>query len=344
MRVGIIGASPDRGWAMRAHIPALRALDDFELVAVGTSRPESARQAGEVFGVPLAFADASELVRHPEVELVVVTVKVSAHAELVRQAAAAGKQVYCEWPLALSADEAIELERIAGGVSAFVGLQARYSPGMAFARDEIRAGAIGRITSVRLSSTRSKGSTEAVPGWTAYTYDQAAGAGLVEVLGGHALDLVEYMAGPIGRLTGHATIQHPRHVVAETGEPIDVTAPDTFDLIGELGSGAAVSAHLHDGEAGVPATRLEISGTEGSLVVDSIPAADPSATQLQISEYAVRRDGEPLRIPDRYRTTADLLPEPASVARLYQQIATGNAPTFGAGVRIHRLLQAALTE
>ncbi|MFI5697397.1 Gfo/Idh/MocA family protein [Kribbella sp. NPDC051586] len=345
MRVGIIGASPERGWAPRAHIPALRALPDFELVAVATSREESARQAAEVFGVPLAFTNATELAQHPAVDLVVVTVKVAAHAGLVRAAIAAGKDVYCEWPLALSVGDAADLEQAAreAGSRAFVGLQGRFSPGVAYVRDQVRAGAIGRITSVRLSSSRSKGSATAVPGWTAYTYDDSSGAGLVEVLGGHALDLIEHVAGPIGRLVGHATVQHPDHTIAETGELIHVTAPDTLDVIGELTGGAAFSAHLHDGEPGVPATRLEITGTDGTMTVESAPDDNPWAAQLQISDFVVRRDAKPLDIPASYRTTPGLAVEPASVARLYRQIARspGDVPTFATAVRLHRLIDTA---
>lgn len=342
MRVGIIGASPDRGWATRAHIPALRSLPDFELVAVGTSREESARRAAQVFGVPHAFASAAELARHPDVDLVVVTVKVSAHAQLVQEAIAAGKDVYCEWPLAVSVAEAVELEQAAtsAGVRTFTGLQGRFSPGMEYARDLVLAGAVGRITSVRLSSSRSKGSTREVPGWTAYTYDDSAGAGLVEVLGGHALDLVEHVTEPIHRVVGLSTIQHPGHLIAETGEPINVTAPDTLDVIGELAGGAAFSAHLHDGEPGVPGTRLEITGTDATLTVESAPDDNPWAAQLQISEFTVRRNSELLGIPDSYRTTPGLPLEPAGVARLYQRIVSrpDEVATFGSAARLHRLV------
>src|SRR5206468_7290814 len=53
IRVGIIGANPDRGWAAQAHIPALRSLaDNFEITALSTTRRESADAAGELFGVP----------------------------------------------------------------------------------------------------------------------------------------------------------------------------------------------------------------------------------------------------------------------------------------------------
>lgn len=97
--VGIIGASPERGWAASAHIPALRALPAYELRALSTSRRESAQAASLQFGVPLAFDNADELVARPEVDSIVVSAKVPQHRELVTTAFQAGKDVYCEWPL-----------------------------------------------------------------------------------------------------------------------------------------------------------------------------------------------------------------------------------------------------
>ena len=47
--VGIIGVSPVRGWAATAHIPALRALPNYEIRALSAHTAESARAAGESF-------------------------------------------------------------------------------------------------------------------------------------------------------------------------------------------------------------------------------------------------------------------------------------------------------
>src|SRR5256714_13482206 len=100
IRVGIIGANPDRGWAAQAHIPALMSLsDDFEITALSTSRRESADAAGKLFGVPLAFDNHQELVNSDSADVVAVTVKVPHHLELATAALEAGKAVYCEWPL-----------------------------------------------------------------------------------------------------------------------------------------------------------------------------------------------------------------------------------------------------
>src|SRR4030081_676808 len=89
--VGIIGVSPARGWAATAHIPALRALPNYEIRALGAHSAESARAAGEAFGVGAAFSDHERLLAQPDIDVVAITVKVPHHKELVSAALAAGK-------------------------------------------------------------------------------------------------------------------------------------------------------------------------------------------------------------------------------------------------------------
>src|SRR3989454_3571828 len=114
IRVGIIGANRDRGWAAQAHIPALKSLsDDFEITALSTTQRESANAASKLFGVPAAFDNHQELVNSPAVDVVAVTVKVPYHLELATAALEAGKAVYCEWPLGNGLNEAETLAAVA---------------------------------------------------------------------------------------------------------------------------------------------------------------------------------------------------------------------------------------
>src|SRR5438094_10116347 len=125
--VGIVGVSPDRGWAATAHIPALRALPHYEIRALSAHTAESARAAGEAFGVSEVFSDHEQLVTRPDIDLVAVTVRVPHHRELVSAALAAGKAVYCEWPLGRDLDDARAIAALAAerGVRAVVGCHAR---------------------------------------------------------------------------------------------------------------------------------------------------------------------------------------------------------------------------
>src|SRR5882757_6509486 len=99
-KVGIVGLQPGRGWAVRAHIPALRALaDTFEIVGVANTSRTSAEAAAAATGLPRAFADVAELIAAPEVDIVTITVRAPYHLEIAKAAIGAGKHVYCEWPL-----------------------------------------------------------------------------------------------------------------------------------------------------------------------------------------------------------------------------------------------------
>src|SRR5438874_11417685 len=91
IRVGIIGANPDRGWAATAHIPALKSLeDDFEITALSTTRRESADAAAKLFGVPVSYDNHQQLVNDPDVDVVAVTVKVPHPSDLATAALEAG--------------------------------------------------------------------------------------------------------------------------------------------------------------------------------------------------------------------------------------------------------------
>src|SRR5437763_745928 len=140
--VGILRVSPVRGWATAAHIPALRALPNYEIRALRAHSPESARAAGEAFGVSAVFSDHEELVTQPDIDVVAVTVNVPHHRELVSAALAAGKAVYCEWPLGRDLDDARAMATLAAkqGARTLVGLQARQAPAIEFVQELLSDG------------------------------------------------------------------------------------------------------------------------------------------------------------------------------------------------------------
>jgi predicted dehydrogenase len=66
IRVGVVGASAARGWALWTHRPALAASPDYEVTAVAASSAGSAAAAARVWGAAHAFDDARELINHPD--------------------------------------------------------------------------------------------------------------------------------------------------------------------------------------------------------------------------------------------------------------------------------------
>src|SRR2546427_3048628 len=150
--VGIIGVNPARGWAADAHIPALRALPNYEIRGLSAHSAESARAPGEAFGVSAVFSDHEQMVTQPDIDVVAVTVKVPHHRELVSAALAAGKAVYCEWPLGPDLDVARAMAALAAeqGVRTVVGLQGRQAPAIQFVQQLLSDGYVGEVLSTTM--------------------------------------------------------------------------------------------------------------------------------------------------------------------------------------------------
>src|SRR6266849_5304227 len=269
IRVGIIGANPDRGWAAMAHIPALRSLsDDFEITALSTTRRESADAAGKLFGVPAAFDNHQELVDSPTVDVVAVTVKVPYHLELATAALGAGKAVYCEWPLGNGLKEAETLAALARkkGVLAVAGLQARSAPSVAYVHDLIKQGYVGEVLSTTLIGS-GMGWGPTVESYNAYLNDKNNGATMLSIALGHAADALCHCLGEIRELSATMTVRRATFTIAETGESKPMTADDQVCVSGLLEGGAAFSMHYRGGTSRGTNLLWEINGTEGDLQV-----------------------------------------------------------------------------
>src|SRR5947207_1029977 len=241
IRVGIIGANPDRGWAAQAHIPALKSLsDDFEITALSTSRRESADAAGKLFGVPLTFDRHQDLVNCDAVDVVAVTVKVPYHLELATAALDAGKAVYCEWPLGNGLHEAETLAALAKkkGVLAVAGLQARSAPSVAYVRDLIAQGYVGEVLSTTLIGSGMGWGPTAEP-FNAYLNDKKNGATMLSIALGHAADALCHCLGEIRELSATMTVRRKSFTIAKTSESKPMNADDQVCVSGLLDSNAA---------------------------------------------------------------------------------------------------------
>jgi NADPH:quinone reductase-like Zn-dependent oxidoreductase/predicted dehydrogenase len=342
--VGIIGASPSGGWAAATHVPALRALPRYDLRAVATNRPESARRAAAEWDVE-AFHDPRQLIAHPGVDLVVVAVKVPDHHDLVAQAVAAGKMVFSEWPLGIDLPQAEDLTAMAAaaGVPTVIGLQARFDPVVAHVRDLIRQGYLGRVLATNLVGSGQAWGPVIDPS-RAYAFDAANGVTPLSVSVGHALDALTFALGDVDSVTATLGIGH-REISVLDSAPIRSTTPDQVAVTAALHSGAVASIFYRGGLSRAGDLRWEINGIEGDLLVTS-PAANGNiqATELALAAgHGSDVHVQPMIVPDEY-SGAGLHGPARNVAALYAAFArdldegSAVAPSFGDAVRLHRLV------
>jgi predicted dehydrogenase len=228
IRIGVIGATPARGWGTAAHLPALQALGEFEVTAVATTRLTTARATAEVFGVPLAFADDAELVSSPAVDAVAIAVKVPEHDRLIRAALAAGKHVFSEWPLGVDLGQAVALADLAraGGVQHIVGLQGYHAPGALFVRELIENGDIGQLLTVSVVAAGGPAGRR-IPQANVYATDAAAGATVLSISTGHILATLARAVGEFRQLSAVVALINKETTVIETGQTVPRLAAST---------------------------------------------------------------------------------------------------------------------
>ena len=153
--VALIGSG--RMGSFHAETLARRLLG-ARLTAVVDPAPGAADRLVGVLGAGRAYTDLAQVWADPEVDAVVISTPARTHAELVVAAAAAGKGVFCEKPMAVTlaeADRAIDAAR-AAGVVLQVGFNRRFAPDWAAARQLIDSGRLGTPRLLR-SLTRDPG-------------------------------------------------------------------------------------------------------------------------------------------------------------------------------------------
>ena len=264
LRVGIIGASAEGGWARDGHVPAVQALAGLEFVAVATNSQKTADASARAFGVPAAYGSGMDLIRAPGIDLVTVATRVPDHRELVLAAIAAGKHVYSEWPLGCSVAEAREMAAAAhaAGVHTAIGLQLRGSPVVQRTRELIASGALGRVLSMNTYSATA-GFGPDVPAPFVYLEDPANFANLITIQGAHTVDLAIAIAGALGDLSALATAQYPE--INADGEARQRVTFDHLLMQSRLARGGVLSVEVAGGRPPETPFRLEVVGETRTL-------------------------------------------------------------------------------
>ena len=347
IRVGIVGASIGRGWAANAHIPALRALPQFEITALATTRQASADEAARHYGIPLAFGDAGKLAAHPDIDLVAVTVKVPGHYDAVMAALDAGKHVFCEWPLALDSAQASRMFEMARakGLLHVVGLQARCQPAVVYLKDLLAEGYLGEVLSCSmLVSNRQWGTQTDRAG--AYLFDRANGATLLTIPGGHSLDALAYCLGEFREVSAVLATRRPEATLTDTGEKISKTAPDQIAISAVLESGAVAAIQVRGNDTQGTQFLFEIQGTGGHLTLTGSASVQYGTLALRGAQG--QDEPKALPVPARYTLVGGDVPPGAafSVAQVYAGFAASlesgiaAAPGFDVALARHRMIEA----
>jgi myo-inositol 2-dehydrogenase/D-chiro-inositol 1-dehydrogenase len=217
VKLGLIGA----GRIGRVHAENLAyRIPEAKLVAISDVFVEAAERLAGELGVPAAYQDHRRILEDPSIDAVLICSSTDTHARFIEEAAQAGKQIFCEKPIALdlaAIDRALAAVEQAG-TKLMIGFNRRFDPNFRRVHDMVAAGEVGELHLLRITSA----------------YVQVSG-GIFLDMTIHDFDMARYLVG-----------SEVERVYAAGGVRVD-------PAIGEAGDvdTAVVTLHFADGTLGV---------------------------------------------------------------------------------------------
>jgi predicted dehydrogenase len=304
IRLGLIGVG---NWANNGHFPVLALFPQYELSAIYSQRADAAQEAAQKHGIKHVVKTLDGLVRHPEVDLVLVLTTGPQHEEGIRAAIAAGKDVYCEWPLTPDVKTSAELVALAhvAGVRTILGVQRRFAPAFRYLRDLVAAGYVGKLRSVRLHVSVNSFGQRRASGlrWSVFPENFM---GVTSIFGAHLMDPLFSVVGRPKEFSALMLNQFPEVIIAETGEQLRTDVPDQLLMSGTLQGGAVFSVHIEGGKHSGSGVRLDITGDKGDLQLTNTSAFGGPDEHYQI--LGASGENVPLSalpIPASYKVVPD---------------------------------------
>lgn len=288
--VGLIGT----GFMGRAHALAFHhTRTTFELpvhlklAALADADASRAEHCARSWGFARSHAGWEQLIADPAVQLVAITTPNHLHFPMAMAALEAGKAVYCEKPLAVSLDQAREMQRAAkaAGVVTRVGYNYQHNPMIGLARQMIESGELGQIVSFQGEFSEDfMGDPQAPWSWRC---EQAHAGGALADLGSHLLAMARYLLGEIEAVCADSQTVHGQRPASQGSPQQRAIAIDdqTYALLrfANGARGTFASSWLKHGYKNH--LSFEISGTEGTLSFD----------QERLNELRLYRAGAPGR-------------------------------------------------
>lgn len=245
--------------ALNDHLAVLSILPDYEPIAFHQLSPESNHAQSDRFGPKIG--SAKELISHPDVDLVAVVGASPLARDHVRDAIAAGKDVFCDWYVLSDAKTAYELAAFAESsrISNVVGLFPPVSLATRYAGDLLAESFVRNVCSVRLYADLA-GAKASLP--TSFPGSAQTISPIVEP----AVHFLDALFSIVGRPRQFSSVVGSRDTPGEATS----TAVRLRQLcaIGVLEGDGVFSAHF-DEWSGPPAVQIDIAGDGGKLKIEA---------------------------------------------------------------------------
>lgn len=274
IRVGLIGYM----FMGKAHSQAYRNVHRFfdmkavpEMKVICGRNEEAVKKAQQNFGWQEYETDWRKLIERDDIDLIDISTPVNVHKDMAVAAAEAGKDVFCEKPLAMSLEEANQMLKAVekAKVKHMLGFNYRRVPAVCLAKKLIDEGKIGEIYHFRVQYLQSWITDPEFPlVWR--LKKEIAGSGAMGDLGTHIIDITRYLIGEFQEVMGmEKTFIKERPDPSQKGKKGKVTVDDATLFLAKFENGALGSFEATRFATGRKNHLFfEINGSKGSLVFD----------------------------------------------------------------------------
>lgn len=273
LKFGLIGT----GFMGKAHAIALRsvgttfpAISAPRLECLVDTNLETAESLADAWGFARASDSWQSVCEDPDIGVIDICTPNHLHKEMALAAIAAGKHVYCEKPLALTAADAGLIARAAesAGVHTSMGFNYICNPLLELAREIITNGEIGEVFSFRGSYLEDYMASPETPfSWRCLR--SQGGSGALADLGTHLISMAEFLLGPIQTVFGTLNTIHTHRPEPVSGVLQEVENEDIAQVLMTFDRGCPGTMEISRIATGKKCGLcFEISGTKGSLVFD----------------------------------------------------------------------------
>jgi predicted dehydrogenase len=264
LRVGVIGV----GWGSHVQVPAFRAADGFEPVALCARTPERLNKVADKLGIADTSLDWESFVTRDDLDVISVATPTTLHCEMTLAALDAGKAVLCEKPLAGELDAARDMVAAAQKSDRPTAccFENRWNPDWLAVSDTVRSGFLGKTYVARVSRSAAYWHPSHAP-QARWMYDRAQGGGYLAGMLVHDLDFLCNLLGRPESVCAEVRSSEPLRALPD-GETINVTADDTAALLLHMESGVLAILSVSVIGAHADHYRLELFGADGTVVGD----------------------------------------------------------------------------
>ncbi|CCK71091.1 transcription regulator GAL80 KNAG_0G00340 [Huiozyma naganishii CBS 8797] len=327
LKVGFIGLSYLKGWALKTHYPAILQLSSqFQITAL--FNPQLSEALATIQALKLqnatAFPTLEAFAASSNVDMIVVSIQSAQHYSVLipliehTKANPNLKYLFVEWAMACSVEEAEQIYAAAAkrGLQTIISLQGRKSPYVIRAKELVSEGYIGDINSIEIAGNG---------GWYGYErsvknpnfiYEMGQGTDIVTNTFGHTIDILQYITGSyFGRINSMIFNNIPQQELidengARIGQKVKKSVPDHLLFQGTLLRGnVPISCSIKGGKPTKKFTKnlvIDIHGTKGDLKLEG------DAGFAEISNLVLYYCGIKGNDPATSSTNLASLPEPSN--------------------------------